>query len=241
MSSITLLSSSCDNVPPLPQHLRPGSQHSPRPSPRASLCTSLIATTTSYKNEGVKVIETPAKKSAAQNIPILTNRDQGMVVRDFSLPLSGPSGVLVNPYDVEAANTYASTGDVDDTGGWLVLHKQRHQRAFAPYLAAAVAAAAKRHSTPDDPLSQAQAKIMRMALEFEAEGSDGNSVLAPTASTALSTCTPAGTSVTGGVADPSATCISQRLPKASFLERCGKVLVKKRSFWKKKEEEEEEN
>ncbi|KAI0867060.1 hypothetical protein F4860DRAFT_508558 [Xylaria cubensis] len=163
-----------------------------------------------------------------------------MVVRDFSLPLSGPSSILVNPYNVEAADTYACTGDVDDTGGWLVLHKQRHQRAFAPYLAAAVAAAAaKRRSSPNDPLSRAQAEVLRMALEFEGEGSDGNSVLAPTASTVLSTCTPAGTSVTGGVADPSATCISERLPKASFLERCGKVLVKKRSFWKRKEEEEE--
>ncbi|KAI0554702.1 hypothetical protein F4679DRAFT_595274 [Xylaria curta] len=161
-----------------------------------------------------------------------------MVVRDFSLPSSGSSSILVNPYDIEATDTYAYTGDVDDTGGWLTLHKRRHQRALAPYLAGAVAAiAAKRQSTRDDPLSRAQAEILRMALEFEAEGSDGNSVLTPTVSTALSTCTPAGTSVTGGAADPSAMQSGERHPKASFLGRCGKVLVRKRSFWKKKDEE----
>ncbi|KAI1757700.1 hypothetical protein F4782DRAFT_546777 [Xylaria castorea] len=161
-----------------------------------------------------------------------------MVIQDFSLPCSsGSLNTLVNPYDVEAADTYAcaSAGgggdDDDDTGGWLALHKRRHQRAFAPYLAADVAVAAKRPPTPDDPLSRAQAEILRMALEFEAEASDGNSVLAPTACTALST--PAGA---GGTVYPSAITLGERLPKASFLERCRKALVRKRSFWKKKDE-----
>ncbi|KAI1742457.1 hypothetical protein F4680DRAFT_446022 [Xylaria scruposa] len=153
--------------------------------------------------------------------------------------MSGSSSILVNPYDIEATDPYACTGDADDTGGWLTLHKRRHQRAFAPYLAGAVAAvAAKRQSTRDDPLSRAQEEILRMALEFEAEAFDGNSVLTPTASSAQSTCIPAGTSVTCGAADPSAMQSGERLPRASFLERCGKVLVRKRSFWKKKEEDE---
>ncbi|KAI8949426.1 hypothetical protein F4801DRAFT_603245 [Xylaria longipes] len=158
-----------------------------------------------------------------------------MVVRDFSLSCSSDSSnALVNPYDVETADNYAYTdadGSADDdAGGWLALHKRRHQRAFAPYLAAA-AAAAKRPPTPDDPLSRARAEILRMALEFETEVSDENSVLASTAPSAA-----VGAGVLGDVAGPSAVPLGDRLHKTSFLGHCRKALARKRSFWKKKEE-----
>ncbi|KAI0454626.1 hypothetical protein F5B21DRAFT_229081 [Xylaria acuta] len=162
-----------------------------------------------------------------------------MVVRGFSLrcPSGSSSALLVNPYDVETADAFAYTDADDDTGGWLALHKRRHQRAFAPYLAAAsasAAAAANRRPTPDDPLSRAQAEILRMALEFEAETSDENSVLAPTEPAAPPAAV--GAEATGGVSGPPIITRGEWLPRASFLERCGKALARKRSFWKKKEE-----
>lgn len=166
-----------------------------------------------------------------------------MVVRDFSLPCSsGASNALVNPYDAEATSACTSTDADDDTGGWLALHKRRHQRAFTPYLAAAAAAAAARPPTPNNPLSRAQAEILHMALEFEAENSDKNSVTVSTAPSTTAGASVANAASVAGVAGvaggvgPSTAAPGERLPKASFLGRCSKVLSRKRSFWKKKEE-----
>jgi hypothetical protein len=42
---------------------------------------------------------------------------------------------------------------------------------------------------------------------------------------------------TAACVGPSAGALSER--KASFFERCGKAITKKKSFWKKKKEEKE--
>ncbi|KAF2971863.1 hypothetical protein GQX73_g1673 [Xylaria multiplex] len=171
-------------------------------------------------------------------------------VRDFSLPFSVacPNG-LVNPYDVEFAtknfdmnsNTYTNNTDTDtdtatataaatatidsdsddDTGGWLALHKRRHQRAIARYLAAAAA-------SEESPSQHASANVEPVGMENETQtfGTDSTTTKVSVASVASSD-------------HPTASTDSERLPKASFLGRCGKALTKKRSFWKKKKDDDE--
>jgi len=56
----------------------------------------------------------------------------------------------------------------------------------------------------------------------------------PRGSSTTATATAAATAPGGG-SDGSG---GIRRPKASFLERCGRALTKKRSFWKKKKDEE---
>ncbi|KAI8949425.1 hypothetical protein F4801DRAFT_603241 [Xylaria longipes] len=75
-SNPTLLSLFSNKLPPLPQHLRPGNQYSPRPSPRTGLRKSFIASTANYKGKTREIIQTPAKIFAAQNIPHHTAKDQ---------------------------------------------------------------------------------------------------------------------------------------------------------------------
>ncbi|KAI3339412.1 hypothetical protein F4824DRAFT_498098 [Ustulina deusta] len=165
----------------------------------------------------------------------------GLVIRDFSLSLLEASpNALVNPYDFEVTtakaegitdinahtNKYAeseSDGDSDtitnnadaDTGGWLASHKRAHQRAVAQCLAAAGI------ETPPILRLRANVEPARMAADVESCG--GSSAEAEA----------------GGVARLVGPSDGERLPKKSFLERCGKALKKKRSFWKKNEDQEE--
>ncbi|KAI3325497.1 hypothetical protein HD806DRAFT_552780 [Xylariaceae sp. AK1471] len=141
-------------------------------------------------------------------------RYPGLVVQDFSLPSSALSYALVNPYDDE---TNAAT--------------------------TAAAATAEEQPLPpsrSDALLRANAELARMAAE--AETSDEGSVSAPAASSAAAGAGVA-TGVAAGPAGPvaaaatAAGALGGRLPKASFLERCGKALTKKRRIWKDKKGE----
>jgi hypothetical protein len=77
-------------------------------------------------------------------------------------------------------------------------------------------------------LLRAKAELARKAAE--AGTSDEGSISAPAAGPAA-----AGEGVTAGDV---AGAPGGRLPKASFVERCGKALTKKRHFWKKEKKEE---
>ncbi|KAI1147856.1 hypothetical protein F4825DRAFT_470996 [Nemania diffusa] len=141
------------------------------------------------------------------------------------------------------------TVDADDddiaNGGWLVLQQRALQRAAAPYLAA--------QQTPnDDALARAMAEVLRMADEAEAESkaeataatttatkaetSNKHSTPAPTTATATHpSALPAATGlgIATTVAGNSTGILGGWRLKPAFLERCGRALAKKGSFWKK--------
>ncbi|KAI0973540.1 hypothetical protein F4678DRAFT_486734 [Xylaria arbuscula] len=168
-------------------------------------------------------------------------RYSGLVIRDFSLPLATVSpNALVNPYGAEDATfstggfTDVNTNTITDanaetdadtittnsdahTGGWLWSHKRAHRRAISRYIAAAVV------ENPLAPHVRGSTESARTITETKA--SDGAS---------------AGVGVDGTdrVTQRVDTPVGQCLPKTTFLERCGKALNKKRSFWKKKEVQE---
>ncbi|KAI0454627.1 hypothetical protein F5B21DRAFT_504103 [Xylaria acuta] len=77
-SNTTLLGSFSNKLPPLPQHLQPENQYSPRPSSRASPRVSFTATASSNENETKEITEISVKVSAAQKIPHLATKDQGI-------------------------------------------------------------------------------------------------------------------------------------------------------------------
>ncbi|KAI1120603.1 hypothetical protein F5Y10DRAFT_283160 [Nemania abortiva] len=184
-----------------------------------------------------------------------------IIVRDFSLPASAYVNTLANPYEDEAADV--NTGDAhtntvtcadDDTGmangGWMAMQQRAHQRVMAPYLAAAAAREQSRNNA--NALSRAVEEVLRMADEAEAEA-EAEAVTAATTTTAATGVTdeascehsdPAPTTApassgtpsevgTTGAASSSASVPSARSTKSPFLQRCGKALAKKRSFWNK--------
>ncbi|KAI0427597.1 hypothetical protein F5Y09DRAFT_344559 [Xylaria sp. FL1042] len=166
----------------------------------------------------------------------VSKRHSELVIRDFSLPSSIASpNALVNPYDIEVAivapesiadahiSTYAKVTTYLETdantdgfgaetggGGWLASNKQAHRRAIAQYLAAAV------DKTPAT--LHPSASIESVATITETRAFDN-------------------VSATAGIGDSIVSCVGssdgESTPKATFLERCGKALNKKRSFWKK--------
>ncbi|KAI0202795.1 hypothetical protein F4808DRAFT_59163 [Astrocystis sublimbata] len=208
----------------------------PPPSPPKQTRRQHAANESRKSTGAVSISET----GRAQEV---TRRCSGMIVNDFSLAsASRPAHTLLNPYDTETADNCADAGmdNTDlDIGGWLALHQRRHQRAFAPYMAAAAKAAGKRAVSPDNPLSRAHAEILRMALDFEAENRNENPNSAASGSTALSSSARKGSPSPGGATDPPprAGSLGERNPRSSFLDRCGKVIVRKRSFWRRDETE----
>ncbi|KAI1419490.1 hypothetical protein F5Y12DRAFT_793704 [Xylaria sp. FL1777] len=169
-----------------------------------------------------------------------SKRYSGLVIQDFSFPSSTASpNALVNPYDVEAiifkadritdtsaitntetdtdTDTHITTYDRDnDTGGWLASHKRAHRRAIRHYLAAAAA-----YVKATSPNPEANTEVVSMAAETKT--CDKDSAVA-------------GVGGANDVARPVGFTGGDCLSKANFFERCGKVLNKKRSFWKKKED-----
>ncbi|KAJ2988324.1 hypothetical protein NUW58_g4041 [Xylaria curta] len=147
------------------------------------------------------------------------------------------SGDCIDLHNFETKGKDTHTDADDDTGGWLALHKRRHQRAFTPYLAAALSRAPRPRSATNA-LSRAQAEILRMALELEDDVSDVHSDPTPAAPalypSASEVAEVAELDIVREVVSHPAGIL---VPKSSFLERCGKVLAKKRSFWRKKDEE----
>ncbi|KAI0534898.1 hypothetical protein GGR58DRAFT_504856 [Xylaria digitata] len=248
--------------PPLPLHLRPENQYSPRPSLDAGPRISFATEATLYNEETKSTTQVPLKMPGVNKISYKTSKDQEKslsMAKHFPPPPCPPPNypppppptpkrpqesaeeTPVNPYDIEFAtahfdrnsNTYTNNTDTDtatatvnddvdeDTGGWLALHKRRHQRAIAQYLAAATA------EKPPSHHSSANVESVRMENETQTFGAD-------------STMTEV--SVASGVAGsdhPVASADSERPPKASFLGRCGKALTKKRSFWRKKDDDED--
>ncbi|KAI1295306.1 hypothetical protein F5Y03DRAFT_371951 [Xylaria venustula] len=145
---------------------------------------------------------------------------------------------LFNPYEAEDAtfsmekttdiNTNADTNaetDADtittnsdaDIGGWLWSNKRAHRRAIARYIAAA--------AVEDPPTPRIRVSAESAHTITETGASDGAS---------------AGVRVDDIYSAPQRveTPVGQCLPNTTFLERCGKALNKKRSFWKKKEVQE---
>ncbi|KAI0802953.1 hypothetical protein GGR55DRAFT_700275 [Xylaria sp. FL0064] len=172
----------------------------------------------------------------------VSKRHSSLVIRDFSLSSSTASpNALANPYEAEVAtseaesitdthisstNTEANT-DIEtnpnsdksdtDTGGWLASHKQAHRRAIAQYLA----------TTTDKTPSTLHpcASTESTAAVTENRASDKDSAAAKNRD-----------SITRRVGSSG----HESPHKATFMERCGKALYKKRSFWKNKEGQKEE-
>ncbi|KAI1349812.1 hypothetical protein F5Y01DRAFT_326979 [Xylaria sp. FL0043] len=171
----------------------------------------------------------------------VSKRHSSLVIRDFSLPSSTASpNALANPYEVEVAtseaesitdthisstNTEADT-DIEtnpnsdksdtDTGGWLASHKQAHRRAITQYLA----------TTSDKTSSTLHpcASTESTAAVTENKASEKDSAAAKNS---------------GSITPRVGTSGRESPQKATFMERCGKALHKKRSFWKNREDQKE--
>ncbi|KAI0418923.1 hypothetical protein F5X98DRAFT_373385 [Xylaria grammica] len=242
LGDISLLGSFDEPLPPLPRYLRPENQHSPRPSLCPSPCIAFAASAVVYNDETGTATEVPLKMGGRIKLSHKPSKDQGrafgvskqhsrFAVRDFSLPSSTASPhALVDPYEAEfistnvdnnshtnaiKTNTRTATAITDtdgDVGGWLANHKRIHRHAIAQYLAADGAA----EKAPSY-RSHASVELKRMATKTSTGG-----------------CNDAA----AGSDRPAGPEGDKPLPKASFMERCGKALKKKRSFWRNKENEE---
>ncbi|KAI1276238.1 hypothetical protein F5Y07DRAFT_408424 [Xylaria sp. FL0933] len=142
-----------------------------------------------------------------------------------SVEVSTSEAESITDTHISSTNTEANT-DIEtnpnsdksdtDTGGWLASHKQAHRRAIAQYLA----------TTTDKTPSTFHPSVSTesTAAVTENKASDKDSAAAKNS----------------GSITPRVGSSGRESPhKATFMERCGKVLHKKRSFWKNKEDQKE--
>ncbi|KAI2631137.1 hypothetical protein GGS21DRAFT_544538 [Xylaria nigripes] len=132
--------------------------------------------------------------------------------------------------------------DTDDSG-WMASHRRAHRLAAEQRLNGisstipTTPTRAPGSAATYNALNRAKFQLTRMANEAEAEASEKASMSGPASSI------PTRSSTTRGIESPLGSASYRgsggssygRPPKPSFLERCGKVLTKKRSFWKKDE------
>ncbi|KAI0399975.1 hypothetical protein F4802DRAFT_602493 [Xylaria palmicola] len=173
------------------------------------------------KQEGVCITESDRRPEVLGKVPDIVAQDFAQFpFLVFPDALFKTAGACVDAVGNDIAD--------EDSRGWLALHKQRHQRAIAPYLAAA--AVAKQPPGPEDVLVKADTAASGTTLDHGDRVSDRDSNSVP-----ASTRDAAEVEDTGDVADSPAGIDDGHAAKAPFRERYCKVLNKKRSFWKKKE------
>ncbi|KAH8163850.1 hypothetical protein CIB48_g4396, partial [Xylaria polymorpha] len=161
----------------------------------------------------------------------VSRRYSGLVIRDLSLPSSTVSpNALVNSYDIEdtalsitdniinfdintKTDNDAVTNNSDaNTGGWLSSNKRAHRHAIAQHLATS--------AVEKPPTSHPRVSVELARTTLETKASDE-----PSAGAGGGSC--------GSLTHCVDSSLGECVPEATFLERCGRALDEKRSFWRK--------